>query len=116
MKLYEFSRELLPISEQYMNLKKTFTSTIIDISQYDKRSHGNLIHFHLANIWKELTLEQKVKLITNSEYSAIGSVICEMNRMLLNSFCTDDYKRNALNISREVWELENNTEPIADNL
>ena len=113
MKLYEFSREILSISEQYLKLRK-FSPT--DKDHDENLIYSNLMHFHLASVWKELNLEQKKALVFNAEYAAVGDSICEMDRMLLGYYCSKDYAKEALDISLECFKIkEDGAESLANN-
>lgn len=103
MKLYEFSGEILSISEQYLKLRKLSPT---DKNHDENLIYSNSIHFHLASVWKELSAEQKNMLVFNAEYAAVRSAICEMDRMLLGYYCSKDYAGKALDISLECFRIK----------
>ena len=112
MTINDFNKELLYISEQYLKLEAAhennrYTST--------HRSHSDLLHIHLVNIWNQLDsaskndlvnfYNQKISDAVIAKRAAIRDYIRKIENGLLTFYCSHDYRDNAYSIVAEMSEI-----------
>lgn len=122
MTINEFNKELLYISEQYLKIGTNYAK---GKHSFDHCSHSDLLHIQLVNAWSELSSVSKDTLVcyywkdlsdaNKAKYEAITKCLRNLEKGLLNFYCSKAYSENAYSIIDEMTKIfeQKSTDPLA---